>query len=231
MPLTRDEIIAASIELLDHGGEDGFTMRRLGDALGVHVPLIYAHINGKTAIIEEVLDRTIAELQHEPDDTVPWPDEIRRLMISLRAHLSLHPWLTRLSQQTVPPSLHAFGVSVQRVVARAGLDSTRALMYRRLIAWTVWGFAAVEAGTGGVERQERAAHDAAVDVDELFAAAVDGIVRGIEGAARSNSGRVSNDGGPARDEGRRLGVPAGMTTPPVDPTGGWPRERDGDERG
>ena len=62
MPLTREDIIAAAIELLDSGGEEGFTMRRLGDALGVHVPMIYAHIDSKNAIIEEVLERTIAEL-------------------------------------------------------------------------------------------------------------------------------------------------------------------------
>ena len=49
--------------------------------------MIYAHIDGKNEIIGEVLERTMAELQHHPDDWVPWPDELRRLMVSLRFHL------------------------------------------------------------------------------------------------------------------------------------------------
>jgi AcrR family transcriptional regulator len=192
--LTREDIIAAAIELLDSGGEEGFTMRRLGDALGVHMPMIYAHIDSKSEIIGEVLERTMAELHHHPDDRVPWPDELRRLMMSLRFHLGMHPWLTGLSQRTVPPSLHAFGDSVQSLMARAGLRNSQARTYRRLVAWTVWGFATVEAGAPSVGRSERTTGDSPVDVDELFAAAVDGIIRGIEAAALSGAARPTRKG-------------------------------------
>jgi AcrR family transcriptional regulator len=192
--LTREDITTAAADLLDSGGEEGLTMRRLGDALGVHVPMIYAHVDGKNTIVGEVLERTMAELLHEPDDQVPWPDELRRLMVSLRRHLGRHPWMTRLSQQTVPPSLHAFGDGVQALVARAGLSPSQARMYRRLVAWTVWGFATVEAGSPAVGQVEHAGRATPAEVDELFAAAVDGIIRGIEAAAMSGAARPSRKG-------------------------------------
>ena len=99
--------------------------------------------------------------------------------------------MTGLSQRTVPPSLHAFGDSVQRLVARAGLDDSQARIYRRLVAWTVWGFATGRSRGSEVGRSERPAGDRPVDVDELFAAAVDGIIRGIEAAALADAGRTT----------------------------------------
>ena len=86
------------------------------------------------------------------------------------------------------------------MVARAGLDSTRARMYRRLIAWTVWGFATVEAGAGGVERQERAASDAqSMSTSSLppRSTASSEVLKPPPFELR----RVSNDGGPAATRG------------------------------
>jgi hypothetical protein len=195
--------------------------------------MIYAQIDSKGTIIEEVLDRAIAELTHQPDDRVPWPDELRGLMTSLRAHLGLHPWLTKLSQQTVPPSLHAFGDSVQSVVARAGLNTDQARMYRRLIAWTVWGFATVEAGAPNIGRPPRPAGEVPVDVDELFATAIDGIIRSIEAAAISEQGATN-------DRAERSGGGRGQRRHPlrrsdrshlIDSSTPTDRERDGDEQG
>jgi AcrR family transcriptional regulator len=179
--LSRDRIVTAAITLLDRDGEEGFTIRRLADELGIHVPVIYAFVDSKRTIVDGVLERTLADLPNRSNRTAPWQDEVRLLTRALRDHLVAHPWLTRLSQQAVPPSLHKFGESLQALFAGAGLDRHHARLYRRLIVWTVWGFAAVEPG-GSVARSRARAEggDDPVDVDELFSAAVDAIVLSVE---------------------------------------------------
>jgi AcrR family transcriptional regulator len=198
VPLTRDQIVTAAITLLDRDGDEGFTMRRLADELGIHVPVLYAFIDSKQTIVDGVLDRTLSDLPNRSDGTTSWQEEVPLRMWALRDHLSAHPWVTRLSQQALPPSLHKFGESLQALLAGAGLDRHHARLYRRLIVWTVWGFAAVETG-GSVARSRARAEggDDPVDVDELFSAAVEAIVLsvGAHAGGRTETARAGDGHG------------------------------------
>jgi len=46
-PLNRKAIAAAAIRILDDGGLDGFTMRRVADALGTGPASLYWHVGSK----------------------------------------------------------------------------------------------------------------------------------------------------------------------------------------
>jgi AcrR family transcriptional regulator len=193
--LSRDQIVTAAITLLDRQGDEGFTIRRLADELGVHAPVLYAFIDSKQTIVDGVLERTLADLPNRSDGTAPWQDEVRLLTRALRDHLSAHPWVTRLSQQAVPPSLHKFGESLQALFASAGLDRHHARLYRRLTIWTVWGFAAVEPGGSAARSRARAeGGDDPVDINELFSTAVEAVVLSAEAHAGGRTAQA--------DEGR-----------------------------
>ena len=49
--LTRDEIIAAALGLIDEHGVEHLTMRRLGERLGVDPMAVYHHLPNKTVIL------------------------------------------------------------------------------------------------------------------------------------------------------------------------------------
>jgi AcrR family transcriptional regulator len=204
--LTTDKVINKAIELLDEHGEQIFTMRRLGDALGVQAAALYGHVKNKDELLAAALNRTIAELRHRWDPTNAWEDEARNVMVALREHLLAHPWATRLGNVELPQSLFDLGSGVQELMFRAGLREADAYTYRRLLLWTVWGFVAIETGSArsrthvpiddGREPARRyrvsiAPADPhehrralpepydAVDFDELFSAAIDTFVAGV----------------------------------------------------
>jgi AcrR family transcriptional regulator len=51
-PLSRERIIAAAVELLDERGLEGFTMRALGERLGVEAMAIYHYFPNKQMLLE-----------------------------------------------------------------------------------------------------------------------------------------------------------------------------------
>ncbi|HSQ21464.1 MAG TPA: helix-turn-helix domain-containing protein, partial [Coriobacteriia bacterium] len=46
-PLTRDEILAAALVIVDEGGPDALSMRKLASALGVEAMTLYHHFTNK----------------------------------------------------------------------------------------------------------------------------------------------------------------------------------------
>src|ERR1700760_3630975 len=52
MPVTRERIVAVALELLDEGGLDGLTLRRLADRLGIRAPTLYWHVRNKRELLD-----------------------------------------------------------------------------------------------------------------------------------------------------------------------------------
>jgi AcrR family transcriptional regulator len=60
-PLTREKIVEKAVELLDAGGIEALSMRRLGEALGVEAMALYHHFPNKEAILDGVAAHIIEE--------------------------------------------------------------------------------------------------------------------------------------------------------------------------
>lgn len=208
--LTTDKVIHKTIELLDLDGERSFTMRKLGEALGVQAAALYGHVTNKNDLFVAALNRTIAELKHHSNPDNDWDQEVQRLMTALREHLLAHPWATRLGNIDQPQSLFELGGEVQELMFRAGLPEADAYLYRRLLVWTVWGFVTIETNTAQSRTHERITGEQkvarryrvsitpadpeeggkrklpppydVVDFDELFAAAINTYLSGVRAA-------------------------------------------------
>jgi TetR/AcrR family tetracycline transcriptional repressor len=94
--LDRRRIVAEAVALLDAGGLDGVTLRKLAQRLGVQAPTLYWHIPNKaalvTAIAEEILEQQFpgaALVPPEPDER--WQDWLAGLAQRLRRALLAHP--------------------------------------------------------------------------------------------------------------------------------------------
>ncbi len=83
-----DQAVREALTLVDEGGLEALTMRRLADRLGVHLPTIYRSFANKGALVGEMAEAILARaLPADPFDGADWTDHVRHLAGSLRAAL------------------------------------------------------------------------------------------------------------------------------------------------
>jgi AcrR family transcriptional regulator len=102
-PLTRDRILRAALELVDAGGIESLTMRKLGQTLGFEAMSLYNHVANKDDVIDGMLDLVLAESEL-PAPGTDWEASIRQSAISVHAALRRHPWAT--VQLMAPGRIH-----------------------------------------------------------------------------------------------------------------------------
>ncbi|QUQ67681.1 TetR/AcrR family transcriptional regulator C-terminal domain-containing protein [Kutzneria sp. CA-103260] len=91
MPLRREQVVEAALELLDEVGLDAFTTRALTDRLGVQRGALYWHVKSKqellAAVTELVLRPVFADDGREGGD---WADDLTEYAHRLRAAMLAH---------------------------------------------------------------------------------------------------------------------------------------------
>ena len=93
MAVTRDGIVAAGLALLDEGGLEGLTLRRLAGRLGIRAPTLYWHVRDKRELLDlmvsVIMDEALADWR-EPHPGQPWWDWLAGRARALRAGLLAH---------------------------------------------------------------------------------------------------------------------------------------------
>src|SRR2546423_1487625 len=78
LPLSRDRILRAALELADEHGIESVTMRKLGEALGFEAMSLYNHVANKDDVLDGILDLVLAESEpHAPEGDRARPDRRR----------------------------------------------------------------------------------------------------------------------------------------------------------
>lgn len=90
IPLTRDEVIATALRIIDARGFHELTMRGLARELGVFPAAVYWHAGTKAEVLGLVSEQVIEEIDL-PDDSLDWQDWILELGHRARAVLGSHP--------------------------------------------------------------------------------------------------------------------------------------------
>lgn len=90
MKLDARTIATAALPLLDDGGVDGLTMRKVASALGVQAPALYWHVKNKRELLDamarELLVSAVDGLE-APRRGTDWQDWLTELVGRLRATL------------------------------------------------------------------------------------------------------------------------------------------------
>lgn len=94
--LTRDQIVDATLELLDAEGLDGLSMRRLGTRLNSGATSVYWHVANKDELLELALDRVMGEVRVPRTDAGGWRAAVAGYARDLRAMIHRHPWTVPL---------------------------------------------------------------------------------------------------------------------------------------
>ena len=94
-PLSRERILQAALALVDEGGIDSLSMRKLGQKLGFEAMSLYNHVENKDDVIDGILDLVLAEGEL-PSANGVWDAALRESAISVHAALQRHPWACAL---------------------------------------------------------------------------------------------------------------------------------------
>jgi AcrR family transcriptional regulator len=88
-------VLRAAIVLVDQGGIESLTMRKLGQALGVEAMSLYNHVANKDDILGGIVDLVAGEIDL-PAAGADWKAAMRQCALSAHAALARHPWAPSL---------------------------------------------------------------------------------------------------------------------------------------
>jgi AcrR family transcriptional regulator len=95
IPLNRDRVLQAAINLVDEGGIESLSMRKLGQVLGVEAMSLYNHVANKDDILKGIVNMVLSEFEL-PSAEADWEAAIRTCAISAHGALLRHPWACNL---------------------------------------------------------------------------------------------------------------------------------------
>lgn len=158
--LDRRSVVEAALELLDEGGLEGLTTRRLAERLGVRSPSLYWHFRNKDELLDLLAERIMAEVA-VPDPGLPWRERTETLMTSFRCALLAHRDAARIVSGRPPLGVRQLAVAeaALRALLDAGLEASEAAEGIGLLVSYVTGFALDEAAASVVPADREDAFD------------------------------------------------------------------------
>ena len=160
MRIHRDQVIAAALSLLDEGGLEGLTMRRLADALEVKAASLYWHFDNKQALIDGMADVLVEKVARDLSGARSWQDTLRQVAAELRDALRARRDGARVYAGTyvVTDNVMRTGEAMIAACIRAGADPALAVDTAFSLLYFVLGFVMEEQALdleGGVDLPER----------------------------------------------------------------------------
>ena len=123
VPLTRDRVLRAAIQIADAEGLEALTMRRLGQELGVQAMSLYNHVANKDDLYQGIVDLVMDEIE-VPSDASDWKAALRSSAISYYEALLRHRWACtlKMSTPTINDSRMLWMEGVLRTLREAGFS-------------------------------------------------------------------------------------------------------------
>lgn len=152
--LTRHDFIDAAARFIDEHGHDAFTLRALGDALGVDQSAVYRHFRDRAALVDAVQEWLFAGFT--PPEAVS--DEPRRQLfdglIAIRRVLMRHPNLATLTGRGEGlPNEIRLAVWALTLLGHLGLEAQERLVAYQMLESYLYGTSIYDT-TGGREAME-----------------------------------------------------------------------------
>jgi AcrR family transcriptional regulator len=130
LPLTRERVLRAAVELADERGIEALTMRNLGQQLGVEAMSLYNHVNNKEDVLDGVVDVVVAEVVaavselEPPASPAEWKAAMRRRILTAREVLLRHRWAPPVfeSRTDIPPTGLRYYDSLLGLMREAGFS-------------------------------------------------------------------------------------------------------------
>lgn len=108
IPLSRERVLQAAVELADEHGLRALTMRRLADELGAEAMSLYYHVAKKEDVLDGIVDVVAGEINDAVarlEDGPNWRQTARRRILAARQVLLRHRWAPELLETRSSTSL------------------------------------------------------------------------------------------------------------------------------
>ncbi len=124
LPLTRQRVLGAAVELADEAGIDGLSMRRVGQRLGVEAMSLYNHVANKADLLNGMLDVVLAEIDPPLDNDLDWRRVFHERVMSARRVFLAHRWAADVvtKQMSASPAMLDYMDSMVGIIRRAGFS-------------------------------------------------------------------------------------------------------------
>lgn len=184
--ITRDEIVATAVRMVGEVGFDQLTVRGLAAEMDVAPMSLYRHVRDKDDIIDEVVERLLAQAWRPRTDPSDWKsyvaeaaDKLRQFLVSQPAALHVY-----LSHPVMSPTALARMDAMMDVLRDAlGDEQVARRAYGAVQTYTI-GFAALEASRARWVPQEDgdelARQLAAYTTPSQFAVGLQYLLTGVE---------------------------------------------------
>lgn len=169
VPLSRQRVVAAAMDLAQREGLAALTMRRLADELGVTPMATYRHVTGKDDLLQAMTERIWEELLALPVDDLP-SDPVELVVVGLtriRRHLLSYGELARVAawRPTPSPSVVANVAVVVEVLRAMGFDDDQIPAVYATLVGTALSLIQFEVARADFERAAEAERPTAVPED------------------------------------------------------------------
>lgn len=154
--LSREQIVAEAVQLLDADGLEALSMRKLGTRLDAGATSLYRHVANKDELIELVVDEVYGELdvpsaegEGEGEHGKGWRAASVHSAYSLRAMILRHPWVASVLGQVglihLGPNVTKMSERMTSVYATAGFPADETEQAMNTVISYIIGMATSEA--------------------------------------------------------------------------------------
>lgn len=107
LPLTRERVLRAAVQVADEGGISALTMRRLAEVVGAEAMSLYYHVANKEEVLDGVVEIIATEINDAvdridlPSEGAAWKAAMRKRVLTAREVFLRHPWATRVFESRI----------------------------------------------------------------------------------------------------------------------------------
>ena len=111
LPLSRERVMRAAVDVADAEGISAVSMRRIGQELGVEAMSLYNHVAGKDALLDAMVEHVAAEVNaavadlDSPDPARDWQGALRARALAARTVMLRHKWVPSVLETRTTMSL------------------------------------------------------------------------------------------------------------------------------
>lgn len=151
--LSVERIAEAALALIDEGGLDQLSMRRLGQTLGVQAMALYHHLPSKGRLLDAVMDCLVRGFDLPEPGSMPAMDRLRHGLHAYRGIALRHPQAFPLlvGRRFNSPGAFAFHERLLQVFDELGLTPPQTARWFRTL-----GYFANGAGMADIASREQA---------------------------------------------------------------------------
>lgn len=147
---SREDVLAAALELIDAEGLEGFSMRRLAEQMGIGPMTVYGYVRTKEEVLDGVVGLALHGVLDDLDTEAAWAEQIEIAVRDLHDALRAHPGVLELllAKPAPSPQLDLIRETMLSVLRGAGFKPKLAWESVGMLASYAIGFASSQASYG-----------------------------------------------------------------------------------